>query len=670
MQTTLFAKGCALAVVVLSIQACGDGNGLRIGPPPVTSFDPDYPEEPGAPPALDAPRTTARLETGWEFVQGDTISDEEMLARRPRRRQLVRLPHAWSAQDGTGWYRLELPSPAAGARHFLEIGAASAAADVWLDGQKLGRHEGAFTAFRFDVTDVSKKEGKHVLLVKVDDTAARDERDFMVSGGLYRHVSLISTRDAAHIDLGDLGGTGVTARTIGTAGGEATVEVATKLRSDADAPGDYVVHVILLDRTGAEAARSEQQVTLEPGAVRAVSRTLTVPGAHLWQGVADPYLYTLVVELRRMDGTAIDRVAERYGIRQVRFDPDAGFFLNGQHVRLNGVAMHQDKIGRGWAITERDVDHALATIRAMGANAVRLARHPFARYVYERASELGLLVWADASVGSGRCDEASIERARRELTEQIRQQIDHASIAMWGVGDDATCPDLVRALHETAKAEDPSRPTVSARDVTDLVAPGFVHDRAGDDVGDRLDALHARAPETPLGVAAFGAAAPLAEDEAAEARQAAVHERTYAALAARPYLWGAFVWSMFDFGSAREDLGVETTGLVAFDHEARKDAFFFYRANWSDEPVTYIAGRRQTTRAGAVVDVKVYGNAETITLSVNGRPAGTKSAAECPFRTCVFSGVPLDPGTNRVEAVGLRAGAEVADAVAWTVEER
>jgi beta-galactosidase len=152
-----------------------------------------------------------------------------------------------------------------------------------------------------------------------------------------------------------------------------------------------------------------------------------------------------------------------------------------------------------------------------------------------------------------------------------------------------------------------------------------------------------------------------------------VHEHSYAVLSARPFIWGTYVWAMFDFGSGiryEGDLrGVNTKGLVTFDREIRKDPFYFYKANWSADPVTHIVGRRYTDRAYAVTDVKVYTNADAVDLTVNGKPVGSRSAAQCRFKTCVFEDVALRVGKNVVTARGTRGTEASTDEVVWTLSD-
>jgi beta-galactosidase len=704
-------------------------------------------------------RLTQSLMENWRFVQDDHLSEEDALAGRGKGWERVSLPHTWNAKDaarlraegykrGVGWYRLEFDTPAHGARHWLEFGAASLAAEVWLNGKHLGQHIGGFTAFRFGVTDDLFPGGTNKLLVKVDNSEPEDNNDltaippmrgdFNVSGGLYRHAALISTPESVNFALDDLGGPGVYATTTAIAEGRATVKVRAKLSNAANpagrnaSSGDYLVRFSLLDTDGQPAATVQESVTLAPGGDAEVTETLTVNNPRLWQGTADPHLYRLVAELLRRDGTPIDRVAQHFGIREMRFDPRQGFLLNGRQIRLHGVGMHQDLLGKAWAITAADIDNSLAMIKEMGANAVRYAHYPYSQYAYQRADELGLVIWAEAALGIyttvERCSKRDptdqfVASAKQQLREMIRQNYNHASIAMWAVGNESTqgqlnCEEpydnvtpLLREMHVTAKSEDLSRPTVYAEyphpversgpfateGITDLFGTNryfLWYTPEFDQFGSLLDTLHAKTPDQPLAVSEYGGGAALThhtdnplggypEVRSAPEGQvsyqpeeyaAYLHEQNYRVISSKPYLWGSFVWIMFDFGSDHRDegdvLGVNTKGLVTFDHKTYKDPFYFYKANWSSEPVTHILGRRYTDRAYPVTDVKVYSNADSVQLSVNGEPVGAMSAAQCEQRTCVFKGVRLALGENTVVAVGDHHGSSVSDTVRWSLKTR
>lgn len=622
-------------------------------------------------------RMTVPLMRGWKFTFDNNLTDDEALASRAANWETVNLPHTWDAEAastdnsapykrGLGWYRLEFDTPAKGAHRWLEFGAASLVADVWLNGHKLGRHKGGFTLFRFDVTDTLVPNGSNVLLVKVDNSEPTSEDDptdipplggdFVLYGGLYRHVSLVSTADPVHFELGDMGGPGVYAATTSISRDSATVNVRAKLKSDAKADANYRVRVSLLDADSRVVQSAEKGVSLNAGGRVAVAQELEVSRPHLWQGVDDPYQYKLVAELLTQDGNALDKVVQDFGIREMRFDLKEGFFLNGEHVSLHGVAMHQEVYGRGWAETTHDIDEKLALIKEIGANTIRLAHYPYDLYTLERLDRMGLVAWAELPVGIGvttdvpviigaagrsvcpRSDASRAFRAsaRQQLQEMIRQQYNHAAVAIWALGNETAymhkdCLEpwydnltpVFRELQAVAKAEDPYRVTAYADNVTQALPPvnGNYIDLGGiTDVWARnqyplwysgpvtklttiLDAVRVRYPDQPVGISEYGAGAALTHHTdnvlggppevrnpgvpvvyQPEEYASFVHEQVYAKIRSTDYLFATYVWNMFDFATGLREEGdvqdVNTKGLVSFDLKTRKDPFYFYKANW------------------------------------------------------------------------------------------
>jgi beta-galactosidase len=707
-------------------------------------------------------RITIPLLERWKFIQDDNLTDQAALGSSGSDWQQVSLPHTWNAQDaaglditkpykrGIGWYRLEFDSPTIGARHWLEFGAASIVADVWLNGNKLGQHKGAFTAFRFDVTERLVASGKNVLLVKVDNSAPVSDYDvtaiiplggdFNMSGGLYRHVALISTRGAVNFDLGDMGGPGVYATTTAVSDGRAEITLRAKLSSNAARGGDYIVRFSLLHEDGRIAGTDTAHVAIGVGGIAEVVRELSVAEARLWQGREDPYQYQLVAELLSPDGAPLDKVMQDFGIRVLRFDPNEGFFLNGRHLRLHGVAIHQDYLGKGWAVSNRELDKSLDLVREIGANTIRLGHYPFSQYATRRVNTMGLIAWAELPLGLGVTTEipvavegtracprrdATVEfraNAKQQLREMIRQNFNHASVAMWSLANELTfmhahCEEVwydnltpvLRELQATAKAEDPSRVTtladfteketqplvgkyIALGGITDIWALNKYQLWYGGPVaglGRLLDILRTRYPAQPIGVSEYGAGAALTHHTdnvrggrpdvrstgqgvayQPEEYASYLHEQNFALLLSRRYVWGTYVWNMFDFGSGirneGDTRGVNTKGLVTFDRNTKKDPFYFYKANWSTEPVTYITGRRYTDRAYQVVDVKVYSNADWVQLLLNGALLGSMQQEQCLLKTCVFQNVRLSRGVNKIEAVGRHGNTPVRDSVEWS----
>lgn len=700
-------------------------------------------------------RTVTSLNNlNWKFVQNDNLTDDDARSSDTSTWASVQLPHTWNANDaattaqttpnsasykrGKGWYQVEFNAPRNDATEWLQFDGASIVADVWLNGEKLGQHSGAFTAFRFDVTG-KLKAGKNVLMVKTDNSQAVSDTDltaiiplsgdFNMSGGLYRGVSLVGTPSSAHFALDDLGSSGIYAYTSSVKGGAATVNVRAKLRNSTKTDGDFSVRAALVDAASQVVGYVDQSVSVKAGQAAEVAQGLAVANAHLWNGLADPYLYKLVVELQDKSGSIVDRVVQDFGIREVKFNADKGFYLNGNSVPLRGVNMHQDALGKGWAISTADTDESLSLIKEIGANTLRLAHYPHAQYTLQQTDKMGLVVWAEnayvnqSSVNcAGNTSVSSpallTENAKLQLRELIRQQYNHASIAMWSIGNETTqgcyvaaAPDraaaLLKELQAVAKAEDPSRVTTLAsnRDqdktsgITDIWAQNqyfmwYTVEPAAN-LGALLDLWHANRPGQPQGVSEYGAGAAISHhsdnldgsngsvftfDVSGKSRTmyqpeeyaSYVHEQVYAEMAKREYIWGTYVWNMFDFGSGirhEGDIGATNTkGLVTFDRKTKKDPFYFYKAQWSKEPVVYIVGRRYIERNYPTAGVKVYSNTDSVTLKLNGTAVKTMSAAQCPNKICDFGNIKLASGDNELAVEGALAGKTAKDNITWKLD--
>lgn len=686
------------------------------------------------------PRVETPLLDGWRFHFGETAGDPARPAFDDARWQAVRLPHTWNALgeyrigrtaatrnlQGAGWYRLEIDRAALPARdrHYLQFDAAGTIADVWVNGRHAGRHAGAFSRFRFDITRLLEA-GRNVITVRADNSqpapGSSTEHvipllgDFFQHGGLYRPVALVSVDDA-HIALDDHGGPGVYARAVSISADAAELEVLTRL-ANAGAAMDASARLRLLDAEGATVAETSVPLRLGPGRGESTQR-LRVPSPRLWDGRRDPHRYRLVATLEA-GGQVLDRVEQRIGIREFRVDPDRGFFLNGRHLPLRGVSRHQDWLGRGWALSPADHARDMALIEEMGANSIRFAHYQHAPEWFELSDARGMVVWAElafvnkVSFGDSPASPALVENARTQLVEQIRQHYNNPSVATWGIGNEvdidlafgrlgpnADARPLLRELHALAKDEDPHRPTVVAdccedtpgEKVAGLPVLAGISDLMGynryygwyygevDDLGPHLDALHAKHPLVPVSVSEYGAGGALTQhtDDPRggsinaggrphpEEFQSWFHEQTWPRIESRDYLWGSWIWNMFDFSSTVRKEGdatdINDKGLVSFDRRVRKDAFFYFKAQWSEEPVLHVTGRRYVHRAYPVTDVRVYSNASRVSLSVNGRDIGS---ADCVDQVCVFPGVPLQPQHNRVVATASRDGIALTDAVEW-----
>jgi beta-galactosidase len=695
-------------------------------------------------------RLTMPLDTGWRFQQASDLRGVEAPAFDDARWTAVDVPHTWNRLgnegierspltndvQGVGWYRLHFKTPhvAAGSRYFLQFDAVGAVADVWLNGEYLGKHQGAFSRFRFDASAFIHPSGDNLLVVKADNSrpelgaTTQDviplSGDFFVFGGIYRSVALIVTQPV-HVDLMDFGGPGLYAKAADINAMEAKVQISGRLVNDASKSRQVVVDFAIEDSGQKVVASATLQATASSRA-RVMQAALSFPHPRLWQGTKDPSMYRAVMTIRSATGLVLDRVIQPFGLRTMKFDPDHGFFLNGEHLSLKGASMHQDRPVKGWAISRADQEQDFDMLEDLGGNAVRLAHYQHDQYSYELADARGIVAWAEiplvnkVSFDGSPADAAFAANARQQLTELVRQNYNHPSIAVWSLGNeiDLTATqtqgpsrptELLRSLNELAKREDSSRATTVA-DCCELgIAPQVggalvniaarepivgIADTVGynryfgwytgqfADFGVMLDEAHARHPLLPIAVSEYGAGAALTQhsDDAAggpinphgrphpEEYQNLYHERSWAAIESREFLWGAFVWNLFDFSSASRREGdltdINEKGLVSYDRQTRKDAFYFYRANWNSDPTLHLVGRRYVDRAYAVIDVKAYSNASEARLSLNGSGLGT---APCSNGICLWRSVHLSPGSNELVAAAQIAGRAVTDSLVWTL---
>jgi beta-galactosidase len=711
------------------------------------------------PSAAPDPRVEMSLRDGWRFKLGPE-SATELQGEPDPTWTTVSVPHTWNrvgyykdapashintvqnvvATQGVGWYKLNFTPPAnvAGMESFLQFDAASRIATVWLNGTMLGTHRGGFSRFRLNSTAALKLGQENTLTVKVDNTkpalgsSTADvlplTGDFFVYGGLYRPVTLVFT-GKMHLDLMDYGSSGVYAKTTSIASAGAQVQVRARVRNDSEQSGDIVLRAMLVDAQGKVAGRQEQSVAVGPSSVEERTVNLAVPHPHLWQGVEDPYLYRLVVELSNKPSKVVDRVSLPFGIRQVRFDPDSGLFLNGKHVTVHGVGYHQDREGKGWTSQLEDVAADEATMREMGVTGIRLTHYQHGQPIHDLADRDGLVLWDEIplvsqwTLGDSSQPTAALrENARQQLRELIAQDFNHPSVVTWSIGNEidfgngipgfvgnngGSLPDplpLLKELNQLAHDLDPTRPTTLATcceqhalapgatvpitgAVTDLSGAnryfGWYYDKPSD-LSPHLDALHRARPSQPMAVTEYGAggAISLHSDNAlggpesrnrpqAEEYESYIHEQNWSTLHSKQYLWGTFLWNSFDFGSTTRSEGnaqdINTKGIVTFDHKYRKDPYFFYKANWTTTPTVHINSSLYTERAYRIADVRVYSNAPKTSLKVNGKLIGV--LADCPERICVWNGVVLEPGANNVIASGSFPKGDVEDRTEWHLSE-
>lgn len=629
------------------------------------------------------PRAITPLTEGWRFrFEANANAHAIAGAFDDRSWEAVVVPHSWNLADatnpdgykrGAGYYRLTFAAPARARdkRVYLEFDGAFLITTVWLNGNELGVHYGGFSRFRFDVTDVLRPNQENVLAVRVDNSMQEDtpplEGDFTMFGGLYRHVRLIETSELA-IDVLDHGSSGVYLNST-LATGEGTLKARVRVSNAGDSPRRTRIVVKVGDETETTADH------LAPPGISVAELSLVVKNPRLWDGLKAPSLYEVRVELHEGDALH-DRVLEPYGFRRFHVDPELGFFLNGKPYPLHGVGMHQESATAGWVVDFDGLKEDFRLVDELGASFVRVVHYQSHPALYDLCDELGFVVWAEqALINRASKSAVFVERVLLQMTELIRQNYNRPSIAFWGISNELQTREtpeakaLLERLAKLCEEEDPSRLSTLA---TNLQEPAgsfgeqvTAHNNYlgwyGGNFADFppwLDLQRAKNPGVPMGLSEYGAGAgphihydcPAMMDHSEE-YQCLYHEAAWEALRTRPWLFCTAIWDMFDFASAGraegESLGINDKGLVTRDRKLNKDAFYFYKAQWSREPFVYIASRRFVARTLAQTTVKIYSNQAVVELQHNGKSLGTQPVKN---GTAVFPEVTLTPWANRMVA--------------------
>ncbi|HET6356974.1 glycoside hydrolase family 2 protein [Streptomyces sp.] len=662
-------------------------------------------------------RARISLNTGWRFSKSD-VSSAHSPSFDDSQWTPVDTPHTWNAQDGSdggdnyyrgvGWYRRHctVPSEFAGRMLFLQFAGANQVADVWVNGTHLGQHKGGYSRFRFEATAALRPSQDNVIAVRVTNADDRDiaplSADFSFTGGIYRNVSLWAV-DKLMVRMLDYAGPGIYLRQRNVTADSATLDVTTKLWNNNGTARSVVVRTVITDSNATVVAdkRTTAQ-TVAPTAGSQVEQTVTITHPRLWNGLADPHLYRANVEIHDVTGGAdsiTDVVTERLGLRSITVDASAGFFLNGKHLSLHGVNLHQDRAGKGWAVRDADHTQDFDLIKEIGANTIRMAHYQHDQKDYNLADERGLVVWAEIPLVDHTTDSAAFTASTEDqMYELIRQNYNHPSIAFWGIGneqrrDDAPTNTLLAKLAGIVAAEDPDRISTYASNLGNGARVGKHTQTCGwnkyygwyggskdDDLGRWADSLHSSDPTRRIAVAEYGAGAnttqhalnPSAPSSGGpwhpEEYQALFHEAAWRQLKDRRYIWGTYVWNMFDFASdwRREggQPGINDKGLVTRDRTIRKDAFYWYKANWATTPTLYITSRRWTQRTDGTTELKIYSNADKVTATLNGATLGTLSSVDRVFR---WTNVNLKAGENKVTVTATINGTTHTDTVIWTL---
>ncbi len=624
-------------------------------------------------------RNIVNLNRDWRFIQEDAGLPEEF----PSRWKQIDLPHTWNAvdgHDGNGsyargrfWYAKSFRKPVQpleGGRVYVEIPAAGQQAEVFVNGTSVIYHEGGYSTFRADITDLCREDKDNLLVIACSNenksSVYPQSADFTFYGGLYRGVNLISV-PKTHFELEYYGGPGIQITPKPCEDGGAVFEMESWI---AGGDENFTVMYSVLDARGKEVAAGVRPAD-------DTKLTLYVPEAHLWE-IDDPYLYTVTATLQRRN-EAYDEISARVGVRSFSCDPEKGFIINGKEIPLRGVSRHQDQLYKGNALTREDHYEDARLIKELGANTIRLAHYQHSQDFYDACDEMGFVVWAEIPfISVMNPDPDAHQNCISQMKELIIQNYNHPSICFWGISNEiligGISDQLVenhKELHALCKELDPTRLTTIAHvtmtpvdspihDITDVESYNHYFGWYGgrmEDNGPWMDHFHEVHPKICLGLSEYGCEGiityhgpnPACKDYSEE-YQALYHEHMAKMLDERPWIWSSHVWNMFDFGCAARDeggvAGRNNKGLMTMDRKTKKDSYYIYQAYWSKEPVLHLCGRRYAQRAGDTTEIRVYSNQPSVALYLNGKLLEEKSAD----KVFVFRAA-LEEGQNTVTAV-------------------
>ncbi len=559
----------------------------------------------------------------------------------------VNLPHTWNAVDGqdggndywrgTCVYTKEFESPIwnrESEKVYLQFEGVSASAEVYINGHLCATHHGGYATFRAEISDFLEEE--NILEVKVDnsvnDKVYPQKADFTFYGGIYRDVALLVVNQY-HFDLESYGGPGAHVTSY-----IEMPDAKVHMESKHNAPTGQVC-IRIFNREGIQVAKGEGS-----------NATLLIPKVHLWNGLEDPYLYSANLKLV-VEEKVVDELTILFGVREFFVDPEKGFFLNGKSYPLRGVARHQDRKGIGNALSKKHHKEDMDLIREIGANSVRLAHYQHNQYFYDLCDRYGIIVWAEIPYISSHMPNGR-ENAISQMKELIIQNYNHPSVVTWGLSNEITIDtkdkedmlSLHRELNDLCHKMDTTRPTSLAcfamcspfnksAHITDLVGWNlylgwYVPGLYLNDLWIRF--FHKCYPHRPLGFSEYGcegmpnlhSSKPKRGDHTEE-YQAIYHEYMLKCFERHPYMWGNYVWNMFDFAADARNQGGEAgmnhKGLVTFDRKIKKDSFYLYKAYWSKVPFVHLTGSRYKERTDEIATIKVYSNQKEVALYNNGK---------------------------------------------------
>jgi len=593
--------------------------------------------------------------------------------------QRIHLPHTWNAYDvsdefpgywrGIGWYRkhFRLGKEFSGKRIFVEFEGANHVAEAWLNGKPLGMHKGGYTGFEFDITPYVDWTRDNVLTVKVDNlyhptVPPTVKTDYSFYGGIYRDVWLRITEPIYVASVAWI--TPSVSREL------AELTLRCRIVNTLSQARKLTLSHEVVDPRGRVVQAGSAEVYAPSGETETIQKIPPIRHPLLWSS-ASPNLYLIRTWLKD-GGTNLDDVENPLGFRWFRFDPQKGFFLNGERVPIQGVNWHQSYPGMGNALPNSRHIKDIEMMKEMGVNFWRTSHYPHDVATLDASDRLGLMVWEELPINKeiGEPDEY-IANASQMAREMIERDRNHPSIVMWGLAGEVDAPKqvcyrTVKTISQLYRTLDPSRLVVMhaprGEDIEALV------DVSGLSVSPQVDEQHRRNPNQAIMVGEYSAATmgrgiygegPYSEERALER-----HEKYLSQLNLRPWMAGGCIWNMFDYDGETYDVAIPH--IVAFGMadiwRIPKEAYYFYKSQWNPEPMVHIVGHwTWPGEEGRLRRVKVYSNAPQVELFLNGKSLGVQEPLKYPglaYPPRIWQ-VAYQPGV--LKAVARAGGREITD---------
>lgn len=662
------------------------------------------------------------INANWEFHKGDisfipSNNSKEDTAVTSDSWEAVTIPHTWNNVDatddtsgyfrGVSWYKKSIVIDAKpkddNSRTLIYFEGANQVANVYVNGEWVGQHQGGYTRFHFDITTFLKYGEKNILAVKLDNSYNKDiaplTADFTFFGGIYRDVFLITVNEV-HFSMDDFSASGVFITTPEVSKNQAKVQIKSLLSNETNQNKTLVLVNRIMNNDGQMVSERTQKVKINKNEKNAtVSEEFLINIPQLWSP-ANPYLYQVITQIKdAKTGRLLEESLQPLGLRWFTFNPDKGFFLNGEYLKLIGTNRHQDFLNKGNALTDEMHIRDIRLLKEMGGNFLRISHYPQDPTVLEMCDRLGILASVEIPIVNAITEsEEFSDNCLFMVEEMVKQNYNHPSLIIWAYmnevllrvpfdskTDNERYAVYVNNIKKLAsKIENRIRELDSGR-YTMIVNHGGIerYKKAGitdipmilgwnqyqgwyggefDGFDNNLDKLHASFPNQSLIITEYGADVhnrlhsfePERFDYTVEYGNK-YHEHYLKAIMDRRYIVGANIWNLNDFYSETRGYAIPRTnlkGITTLDRE-KKDTWWLYKTVLSDKPVIKF-GQNEWKIRGGVADAGTVSCTQPITVYTNGSTMQLMHNdvvynAEVSNNIARFS-VPFINGQNRLEA--------------------